>query len=330
MSGVAKAAAGGKRPFIMRAGISTLSDLVDGSGALATLMAAGGKWYYCDPTHGTTTGDGLSAATANSSLETLYALTRDGYNDGIIFIGGATAVNPAASITWSNSYCHLIGVSSDLPGLGQRCRVVGLAATAISPVMTISGSGCVFKNIQVYNEKAAGAASGCVTVTGSRNVFENVFFMAPVATDAASFSLKLSGSENAFYGCTIGQLTNPRTAASYGLWLFGATAVSRNKFIGCEFLSWGYNADHVHVFVDSAIVTVPWVTWFYDCLFQHVGTSLTEAINDDSTSAGHQIVLRGHNDVLNATAVGGTLTYIFAPDAASNVSGLLMIAVAES
>jgi len=317
------------RPYIMKKGVSMLADLKDGLGALAMLMAAGGKWYYCDPTNGNSAADGLTAATANSNLETLYALTRSGYNDGIIFIGGATAFNPAASITWSKNYCHLIGISSDLPGLGQRCRIVGLAATALSPVVTFSGSGCVIRNIQIYNEKAAGAASGCVIVTGLRNQFENVFFMSPVATDAASYSLKMSGSENAFVRCTIGQLTNPRTAASYGLWLHGATAVSRNKFIGCEFLSWGYNADHVHVLVDVDIVTVPWVTWFEDCLFQHVGTALTEAINDNSTAAGHQVVLRGHNDFLNAGAVGGTLTYIFAPDPEDTVSGLLMIAVNE-
>ena len=319
-----------KRPFIMRAGVSSLSDLSDGAGALMALMAAGGKWYYCDPTNGTTSGDGTSPANAQSSLETCYGWTRSGYNDGVVFIGGATAVNPAAAITWSNSYCHLIGLSSDLPGLGQRCRIVGLAATALTTVLTVSGSGCVFKNLQVYNEKAAGAASGCVIVTGLRNHFDNVFFMSPVATDAASYSLKMSGSENVFTGCTIGQLTNPRTAASYGLWLHGAASVSRNKFIGCEFLSWGYNADHVHVLVDAEIATVPWVTWFHDCLFQQVGTTLTEAINDNCTAAGHQIVLRGHNDVLNATAVGGTLTYIFAPNPEDDVSGLLMIAVAES
>jgi len=319
------------RPFRMKAGISKLGDLVDGLTALGTLMAAGGKWYYCDPTNGSTAGDGLAPETATSSLETAYALTRDGYNDGVIFIGGATAFNPAASITWAKNYCHLIGISSNLPGLGQRCRVVGLAATGLSPVITFSGSGNVISNMQFNNEKAAGAASGVAIVTGLRNQFENVFFMAPTATDAASYSLKVSGSENAFVNCTIGQFTNPRTAASYGLWLFGASTCLRNKFIGCEFLSWGYNANHVHVYADVQLAVVPWVVWFENCLFQHNGTQLTQAIDDNCTAAGHQIVLRGRDSgVLNAAAVADTLTYIFALDAASNVSGLLMIAVAES
>src|SRR3990167_2141668 len=236
----AKAPLGGKRPFRMIAGVNKLGDLADGLGALGALMAAGGKWYYCDPTSGT--GGGDSPETATPDLSAAYDLCRDGYNDGVIFIGGATAFNPAAALTWSKSFCHLIGISSDLPGLGQRCRVVTQAATAAASVITFSGSGCVVKNIQFYNEKAAGAASGVGVVTGSRNLFQNVFFMAPVATDAASYSLKMRGSENAFVNCTIGQFTNPRTAASYGFWLHGATAGSRHKFIGCEFLSWGYNA----------------------------------------------------------------------------------------
>lgn len=316
--------------YILRKGVATLSDLKDGGGALASLVAAGGKWFYCDPTHGTAGGDGLTPATANSSLETCYARLRDGYNDGIFFIGGATASNPAATITWAKSYAHLVGLTCDLPGLGQRARIVFQAATAAVVGITFSGSGCLVKNIQIYNEKATGAASGTAIVTGSRNQFENVFFMVPVSSTAASYSVKMSGAENVFVGCTIGQFTNARAAATYNLWLHGASAVSRNKFIDCEFLSWTASADHVHVLVDADIATVPWMTVFHNCLFQNIGTALTESINDNSTAAGHQVVLRGHNDFLNVAAVGGTLTYTFAPDAAANVSGLLMIAVAES
>jgi hypothetical protein len=316
----------------MIAGQNSLADLKDGGGALNKLMAAGGKWYYCNPTGGT--GSGYSAEDSTNSLLTAYNLCRDGVNDGVIFIGGATAWNPAAAFTWSKSYTHLIGLSSDVPGLGQRCRIVALAATALSPVMTISGSGCVFSNIQWNNEKAAGAASGVVAVTGQRNEFLNCFFMAPTATDAASYSLKDAGAENVYVRCTIGQLTNPRTGASYGLWLHKGTGASvcRNKFIGCEFLSWGYNAGHVHVYIDVDIATIPWVVWFEDCLFQQNATALTQAIDDNSTATGHQVIFRGRNNlVVNASAVADTLTYMFCPDLYSTqASGLLAVTVAES
>lgn len=317
--------------YVLRKGVSELSDLKNGASALGALMANGGNWYYCDPTHGHAGAGAETPDDATNSLESAYALCRDGYNDGVIFIGGATAFNPTAAITWSKSYCHLVGLSADLAGLGQRCRVVALAATALTVPITFSGAGNVIRNIQFYNEKAAGAAAGCVAFTGTRYRFENCFFMSPVATDAASYSMKMSGTESEFVNCTFGQFTNPRTGASYGLWLHGASSVSRNKFIHCEFLSWGYDANHVHVLVDVDIVTVPWVTWFENCLFDHVGTALTQGIDDNCTSAGHQIVLRGRDGgFLNAAAVADTLTYIFAPDADDAVSGQLMIAVVES
>src|SRR3990167_5376163 len=161
MSSVAKAAVGGKRPFQMRKGISKLADLADGLGAVSLLMAAGGKWYYCDPTNGTAGGDGLSAETANSSLLTVYNLCRDGYNDGVIFMGGATAYNPAAAFVWSKNYCHLIGATNGLPGMGQRARIVNTAANDLATLFTLSGSGCMGANIQFFDGKDSAADGQC-------------------------------------------------------------------------------------------------------------------------------------------------------------------------
>ena len=106
--------------------------------AFDLVMLAGGNWFFCDPTHGTADGDALTPATATNSLLKAYNKTRDGRNDGVIFIGGATAWNPAAALVWSNTYCHLIGTSSQ-PGVGNRCRIVALAATALTPAVTFSG-----------------------------------------------------------------------------------------------------------------------------------------------------------------------------------------------
>lgn len=288
------------------------------------------KAFLVDTVNGDDDNPGTTWQAPLKSLEAAEDLCTADRHDTVLFLAGDSANNPAASIVWDKDYTHLVGLGSELPGLGQRCRVVLQAAIEETPVITFSGNGCIVKNIQFYQEKAAGAASGCAIVTGSRNYFKNVFFMSPVATDANSYSVKMSGNENVFERCTLGQFTNARAAASMNLWLHGATATSRNKFVKCEFLSWSGSASHMHVLVDADIVTEPWVTWFEDCMFHNFGTALTESINDNSTAANHQIVLRGHNDFLNCTAVGGTLTYTFAPDAAANVSGLLMIAVAES
>jgi hypothetical protein len=297
-------------------------------GAFDPVMLAGGKWYFCDPTHGTANADGETPGTANSNLKTLYSKTRDGYNDGIVFIGGATAYNPAAAFDWANSYTHLLGASSSVPGKGQRCRVVALNATALTQAMTISGSGCVFKNIQFNNELSTGA-SGSALVSGLRNRFDNCFFMNPTSVTAASWALKVTGSENAFIRSSIGQITNARSAASYGLFL--ATTANSLKFIGCEFQSWSDQNAHVPVYI-GAITSEGWQLQFEDCLFQNLGNaSLSYGIVDGATNAYHQIIFRGKNLFVKIAAVSDQLSYTYVADTqTSAASTLLAIAVSES
>jgi hypothetical protein len=320
------------------AGSHLSGPLFVGGVPISTLLAGPfvGNAYYVDPANGSDSNAGTDITAPLKTVLAAYNKTVDAHNDVVFLIGSSTENNPAAALAWSKSFTHLVGLSADIPGVGQRCRIVTQAGVAASQVITISGTGCIFRNIQFNNEKASGAAAGVAIVSGHRNYFENCFFMAPTANDAASFSLKVGSSENVFYRCTIGQFTNFRANASYGLWLHGAAVVSRNKFIKCEFLSWGSGGaghDHVHVLVDAEITVTPWVTWFEDCLFHNNyggGTILAQAIDDNSTATGHQIVFRGHNDILGCTLVGDTLTYMFAPNPEDDVSGLLMVTVAES
>ena len=292
------------------------------------------KTYLVDPVNGSDSNSGTNLDQPLKTLEAAEDLCVGDQHDAVLFLSGDTADNPSAAITWNKDYTHLVGLSSSVYGLGQRCRVVALAATLLSPVITFSGNGCIVRNMQFNNEKAAGAASGIAIVTGMRNYFENVFFMAPTADDAASYSLKMSGAENVFRHCTIGQYTNFRSAASYGLWLHKGTgaSVSRNLFDECMFLAWsgGSPSTHVHVLVDNDIATLPWLTIFKDCLFANCyggGTIQAQAIDDNSTATGHQILLWGKNSFVGCTVVADTLTYIFNQ---SKFAGGLMAALTES
>jgi len=292
------------------------------------------KTYLVDPVNGSDSNTGVNLEQPLKTLEAAEALCVGDQHDAVLFLSGDTADNPAASIDWDKDYVHLIGLSSGVYGLGQRCRVVALAATGLSPVISFKSNGCIVKNIQFNNEKAAGAAAGVAIVTGQRNYFENVFFMAPTATDAASYSLKMAGAENVFKHCAIGQYTNFRSAASYGLWLHkGAGAsVSRNLFDECMFLAWsgGTPSTHVHVLVDADIATVPWMTIFKDCLFANNyggGTIQAQAIDDNSTATGHQVLLWGKNSFNGCTVVADALTYILNQ---SKFAGGLTAALTES
>jgi len=294
------------------------------------VMLGGGKWYFCDPTHGTANADGTSPETACSNLKTVYDKCRDGYNDGVIFIGGATAYNPAAAFDWSKNYTHLLGASSSVPGKGQRCRVVALAATALTQAMTISGAGCVFKNIQFNNETASGAV-GSAVVSGLRNRFDNCFFMNPTSVTTQAWALKVTGSESAFVRCSIGQMTNSRSTSSIGLLL--ATTANSLKFIGCEFQSWSDQTAHIPVKIDSSITSEGWQIQFEDCLFQNLGNAaLAYAIVDGATDTYHQIIFRGNNNLfVKITAVSDTLAKTYVADTkTSSTSGLMAVAVAEA
>ena len=256
-------------------------------------------------------------------------------HDAVLFIARADADNPAAAIAWDKDYTHLIGVGSPLPGLGNRSRVVLAAATALTPCITFSGNGCIVKNMQFGNEKAAGAAAGVAIITGQRCYFENVFFMVPFATDAASYSVKLSGGENTFKRCTFGQTTALRTAASYGLWVHkGAGDNQRNKFIDCEFLSWASAAAHTLVYTDVDIDNEGFSLFFENCLFDNLVSgagTLTVAI-DDNCAVYHQILLRGQgNCFAGVAAVAAPLTYVLKAETGTGTqSGLLMATVNEA
>jgi len=292
------------------------------------------KVFLVDPVNGSDSNPGTSWQAPLKTLIAAEDLCTANQHDTVLFLSGATADNPTASIAWDKSYTHLVGLSSDVYGVGQRCRVVALAATALSPVITFSGSGCIIKNMQFNNEKAAGAASGVAVVSGERNYFENVFFMCPTATDAASYSLKVTGGENVFKRCTVGQHTLVRTAASYSLWIQGAGDTQRNKFVDSEFFSWSSTTDHVLVKIATDVTVEAWTLQFENCLFANLisgAGTLTAAIVDGATDAGHRVIMRGHeNAVLGCTAVANPLTYVYTAEVGGTQSGLLMTAINES
>lgn len=293
--------------------------------------------YFVDPQsgHGDDDNSGLNPKKPLATVIEAEDRCVADHNDTVVMIGGPTAYNPAASIVWDKSYTHLIGLSSNVYGVGQRCRIVMQAVRALTPTITISGNGCIVRNIQFHQEKAAGAASGVAIVTGQRCYFENVFFMCPVATDAASYSLKLSGGENVFKRCTIGQHTLVRSAASRGLWLHkGAGDCHRNKFVDCEFLSWasGGGTAHVLVYTDADIDVEVFTAQFENCLFANVGpATLAVAIDDNCPTTDHALYMRGLNGVSGCTAVADPLTYVMQAELGTGTqSGLLMAAVNES
>lgn len=260
---------------------------------LGDVALAGGKWYFCNPTHGTAAGDALTPETATNSLLIAYNLLRDGYNDGVIFIGEATAYQPSTAFVWAKNYAHLIGATNGLAGMGQRARIVNTAANDLAILFTLSGSGCLIKNIQFYDGKDKAEDGACVLVSGSRNHMVNCFVagMADATASgpfsrAGSYSLKVSGAENQFTDCVIGVDTVARTAANHELIVAG----ERNRFIGCELRSNSTTAGKFLAQIDNSGGDLRTVR-FDNCLFHNYtsnwATGITDAI--DIPAAGSTV-----------------------------------------
>jgi hypothetical protein len=237
-----------------------------------------------------------------------------GQNDTLVVVGQNSAYPIAATLAWAKDFTHLVGVSPDLYGVGQRTRLVGAAALDITPVLQVTAKGCSFENIQVFNEHNAAVDSGALEVTGNRNLFTNCFFAGMGSTvagaRAGSYSVLMSAGaeENQFVRCTIGLQTILRAAANAEL-RFGAGEMFRNKFIKCEFLSWSVTAGKF--LVEFVLGSRPWVTQFESCSFYNLnmtgggagGAAITDAF-ENLTVFYHQVILKGKNQFVGCTGVG--------------------------
>ncbi len=283
--------------------------------------------FVVDPANGSDSNTCLTFAAPCASLAAAYAKTADARNDTVLFVGGATSTTPTATITWSNSYTHLVGLTGDLPGMGQRARVVGTSANALTSVMTFSGSGCIVKNIQIFNGASTAIDAGAATVSGSRNYFENVFFagmgdataLGP-ATRAGGYSLTVSGSENTFKNCTIGLDTIVRSAANSELVISGV----RNTFSGGMVLSNSVTAGKFLVKVDNSGGDLRW-TRFSDVLFlnftENWATGITDAFDMPAAGATHLVILERCTLVGTGTGWADTVTHVYFAQPAPNAGG---------
>lgn len=272
------------------------------------------KAYLVDPVNGNNNNPGTSWQAPLLTLTAAEDKCVANRHDTVLFLAGATADGPVLEIGWDKSYTHLVGIGCEIPGVGQRCRVVTPAANAHQTI-TFSGNGCIVKNMQFNNEHASGTAIGICTVSGFRNYFENVFFMVPTSQTAASFSLKATGTENYFKRCTIGQHTLVRGAASYGLWIEkGDGDCQRNRFIDCEILSWSNVTTHVPIKIDADIDVECFTVFFENLLISNIVTGgglLAHAVVDGATNIYHQLIFKGITTVIGCTGFADVTTYVW-------------------
>lgn len=283
--------------------------------------------FIVDPDNGDDTYSGTNWKKPLASVAAAYAKCVADQHDVVVMIANDSGDEPSAAITWSKDFTHLVGLSSNLPGVGQRCRIVGTAGNDLTPIVTFSGKGCIVRNIQFYNGKDADTDSGAVIVSGGRNEFYNCFFAgmghATPAARAGSYSLKVTGEENHFERCAIGLDTVTRGAANAELWV--STGAARNTFWECRLLSQSETAGKFMVKFDGSNI---WWNEFKACIFQNFSVNwantLTNAMNVAPTGT-HYVILRGNeNQLVGIDGWGDTVTHIYgagpAPDAGFGIS----------
>ena len=221
------------------------------------------KVFFVAPYRTTANGasDGNSGLTPRRALKTVFGTNgafskcRDNKNDTIVLIpSGDSAAETTEDITatasWNKDLVHLIGMSRNK--YGQRCRF-NADGTSITPMIDISGSGCVFANFQAFCGSDVTNLVN-VNVSGNHNYFENVHFagmgLAALAGAAGACSLKLTGgTEHVFKDCIIGLDTIERDGDSNGeLWMDGGA--SRMWFEDCLFTTY-LSADNQTVTVED-------------------------------------------------------------------------------
>lgn len=280
--------------------------------------------YLVDAVNGLDTNPGDRWTKPLKTVAAAYAKCTTGQNDVVLVLGSATANAIATALDWAKDYTHLVGLSADLPGVGQRCRLTGSAAVDLAYVVDFQGDGCIVKNIQFYNGHDAAADSGAVIVSGERNHFVNCFFAgmatATAAARAGSYSLKLTGGENCFERCSVGLATQCRTAANTELWMTGEC--NRNQFRDCEIISWSVTAGKFGVKLDAS--AVPYTLTFKNTAFVNLnsdngasGGKPDNAISDAATPM-HLIVLQGDCPLVGYDGWADTVTYIYGAGAQPN------------
>lgn len=281
------------------------------------------RYFFVDPDNGNDDNNGRKSTQAKASLAAAYALTRADKHDAVFFIGTDSADVPTAALDWANDFTHLIGLSGNIPGSGQRCRVEAQAANDVTEVVDFSCKGSVIRNMQFTNLSNADVDSGSAIVSGDRNYLLNCFFAgmghATPGARAGSYSLTLSGSENHFERCTIGLDTIQRAAANSELIVSGG---ARNRFWDCDFTSQSSTAGKFAVQIADMD---RWIE-FKDCLFHNFSTNwgqaLTDAFNIDET-ATHYVILRGACQFVGYTGIADTVTHIYGSGPAPNAGMFL-------
>ena len=256
-----------------------------------------------------------------------YAKCVSGNND-VVYVNGNITL--AATLAWAKNKTHLIGLSDGyFNSLNNLLTPASLAATtgAFSPLVNVTGQGCIFKNIAAVSGIAQAATQVCWAEAGGWNTYINCHFSgvgnATAAAQAGNRSLTIASIKNSFINCVIGGDSIVRATGTNSSVEFLAGAGSC-IFRGGTFPMWSSVA--ASTFLLAATATCSGYMLFDGCQFINDinnagGTSLTQAFSVSAT-AGASFIISPTSIVAGATILNtaGTGT-IYASSAVAAAGG---------
>lgn len=260
-----------------------------------------GNYFWVDEANGL---DGNTGGPSYPFKTLIQALSQcqDGNSD-VIFMTGS--VHVTATVAWNKSKTHLIGLSPPSQNSRARIAIGNTAATtgAVSPLVNVTGAGCIFQNIEAFNGINQAATQVAWNEAGGSNYYKNCNFIqdgqATASAQAGNRALTITTQgENLFEDCTIGGDTNQRiTNANATLELLGGSP--RNVFKRCIFQSWNGLAGNEQVLINAA--GADRYVLFEQCTFHNFGTAMSAAITNAGGSPASNVILN------NCISIGATV-----------------------
>lgn len=281
-------------------GVSSLGIPVIGAGMIP--FSAQSKVFFVDQLRGSDGHDGTTPKKALATLSKAHSLMVDNRNDVAVVIGSVTGTNPtsnggssiavreSATLAWSKNQCHIIGLSHNR--ISQRVSIRS-DGTEFTPLVNVTGDGCVFANIHAFHGYDDDSAQICWQDAGERNAYYNVHFGGmghqTAADNAGGRSLKVGSGGNGehyFKDCVIGIDTVTRGAANASLELTGATP--RNIFEDCVFPA--HTDAGTPLFVTVGASGIDRFVLFKNCVFNVMGTAMTQAMSINNSAGGNVLL----------------------------------------
>lgn len=276
----------------------SLTDLQIGDwNVIGGMNSFSGRHFFVDSVKGSDSNGGASWEDAKKTFTAGYACMTTGNNDVLHVAGNATEYSNSAVVTMDKDYCHVVGHTAPLIH-GQRCRLTNTVTTATAGEYVISGTGCVFKNIQFqFGDSNTVTSLVGVALSGyGRNAFINCGFYGPFGVAQVNAvglrMMTITGSQdNYFYGCSFGQRTILLTSATGAILSFNGANNTNNFFEKCIFLMYNSNTASAAInYVDGAMPGSG-LTVFDNCIFhESAGTVVADTIRYTTSSVGETIL----------------------------------------